>query len=104
MSWSAVVRLHIYGAATTDCDHWHDDAGMANHHLAVTLVFEQSMRAIDPTVAAHYWDYTREEYEGFSWDSSNMFRDDWFGSNSPTNGEHIVSKPFLFKNSLVMCL
>jgi hypothetical protein len=91
LAWSEVLKLHMYGAATPECDHWHDDAGMINHHVGLTWVFEQSIRMITPTVAAHYWDYTREFYEDVKWDESTIFQEDWFGSSSPSNDDHIVS-------------
>lgn len=28
-SGNYLVRKHLYGAASKDCDHWHDDAGVA---------------------------------------------------------------------------
>jgi hypothetical protein len=90
MSWSAILRLHLHGAGSKECDHWHDDAGMFNHHIAITWVFEQSLRMINPTVASHYWDYTREFYTNTEWYDSDLFNDDWFGVNSPTNEDHIL--------------
>jgi hypothetical protein len=36
-----ILRNHLYGAADLECDHWHDDAGMINHHVAITWQFEQ---------------------------------------------------------------
>jgi hypothetical protein len=84
--------MHLYGAADKACDHWHDDAGMVNHHVAITWQFEQSIRMIDPRTASHYWDYTREAGKGTEWYDSNIFDDDWFGSNSPDNDLHIVDK------------
>ena len=102
MSLEYLVRQHLYGAADKSCDHWHDDAGIMNHHIGITWEMEQSLRMIDASVAAHYWDYTREDAveknqgdddagtKRFWWESA-VFRDDWFGSNSPANGDHIVA-------------
>ena len=53
-----LVREHLYGAADKSCDHWHDDAGFLNHHVGITWQLEQSLRAVDNSTAAHYWDYT----------------------------------------------
>jgi hypothetical protein len=53
-----LVREHLYGAADKACDHWHDDAGIMNHHIGITWQLEQSMQTVDSSVAAHYWDYT----------------------------------------------
>jgi hypothetical protein len=87
-----IVRQHLYGAADKACDHWHDDAGMVNHHVAITWQFEQSLRTIDPRTASHYWDFTREQGKGINWYESNIFDDYWFGSNSPNNDLHIVDQ------------
>ena len=89
-SLSYLVREHLYGAADKACDHWHDDAGILTHHIGITWEMEQSLRTIDPTTAAHYWDYTREEKLGIAWHNSPVFGEDWFGSNSPANKDHIV--------------
>lgn len=86
-----LIRLHLYGAASAECDHWHDDAGIMNHHIGITWQMEISMRLIDPTVAAHYWDYTLDaaDYDT-NWQSSDIFLPDWFGPASPDNADHIV--------------
>jgi hypothetical protein len=44
------VTKHLIGSASKSCDSWHDDAGMANHHSALSLEFEQSLQAVDRTV------------------------------------------------------
>ena len=58
---------------------------------------EQSLRLIDSSTAAHYWDYTREDAQELNedgelrfWWQSAIFRDEWFGSSSPRNGDHIL--------------
>jgi hypothetical protein len=51
-----LVRQHLYGAADKACDHWHDDAGFLTHHIGITWEMEESLRLIDPSTAAHYWD------------------------------------------------
>ena len=73
-------------------DHWHDDAGFANHHIGITWQFENSLRAVDSTVAAHYWDYTLDERDlGDSWYESVIFDGEWFGGiDASNNHEHIV--------------
>jgi len=85
-----LVKIHIYGAADQSCDHWHDDAGILTHHVGITWAFENSLRSINPATAAHYWDYSREEYEGLEWYQSPVFNDQWFGTNAPSNKDHVV--------------
>ena len=46
------MREHLYGGADKVCDHWHDDAGILNHHIGVTWTMEQSLRMINPKTAA----------------------------------------------------
>jgi len=91
-SLTYLLRQHLYGAADKACDHWHDAAGILTHHVGITWEFENSMRLIDETTAAHYWDYTIESKEGVKWYDSIIFDDDWFGENSPNNADHAVSK------------
>lgn len=92
MSLTYLVRQHLYGAASITCDHWHDGAGIINHHVGVTWEMENSIRMIDNTTAAHYWDYTIEDSIGVKWYNSIIFQDDWFGDNSPNNPDHVVDQ------------
>lgn len=87
-----LIREHLYGAASKMCDHWHDDAGFANHHIGITWQFEQAIQAVDPTVAAHYWDYTIDaaQHDSTQFAGSIIFSEDWFGISSPSNPSHIV--------------
>ena len=88
-----LVREHLAGAADRDCDHWHDDAGIMNHHIGITWQLEQSLNAIDSGVAAHYWDYTidAKDYSKNDWWESPVFDAEWFGSPVTNNSDHIVS-------------
>ncbi|KAJ8610812.1 hypothetical protein CTAYLR_006440 [Chrysophaeum taylorii] len=91
LSITWLVREHLYGAASKECDHWHDDAGFATHHVAITWQFENSIASVDPTMAAHYWDYTIDAAEyGDAWATSPIFGDAWFGSANPNNADHVV--------------
>ena len=51
-------RAHLAGAGTSDCDHWHDGAGIAAHHVGITLAVEQTLQAINPAVSIAYWEYS----------------------------------------------
>lgn len=86
-----LVRMHLEGAADIACDHWHDDAGIMNHHVLITWLFEKSMQMIDPSTAAHYWDYTKDAATfGSEWYTTEIFYENWFGSNSPNNDKHVI--------------
>ena len=87
-----LIREHLYGAAQRTCDHWHDDAGFLNHHVGVTMQFEQSIQSVDPRVASHYWDYTADAALGDDWNASIIFSDDWFGSADPGGDDHVITK------------
>ena len=56
---SSSLRKHLYGAGRTDCDNWHDGAGILTHHMAFTLEVEQALQAIDPSISMAYWEYAR---------------------------------------------
>ena len=86
-----LVREHLYGAADIECDHWHDDAGILNHHIGITWQLEQSLYSIDNTTAAHYWDYTLDAIEDYDWWDSPIFGDDWFGSPITNNSHKVVT-------------
>ena len=57
------IRMHLYGAAQRECDHWHDDAGITTHHIGFTLLFEQALQVVDAAVAIPYWEYTIDDYK-----------------------------------------
>ncbi|CAM9656056.1 unnamed protein product [Scytosiphon promiscuus] len=87
------VQMHLDGAGVQDCDHWHDDAGIMTHHVGYTLLFEQALQVVDPSVSIPYWEYTVESSAGLTdYGESELFRDDWFGAASPENGLHTVDK------------
>ena len=81
-----LVAEHLQGAASRECDHWHDGAGIMTHHAGFTLELEQSLQSVDARVAVPYWDYTIDaERDGERWEQSVVFSDDWFGAASPAN-------------------
>jgi len=86
-----LVADHLDAAADKECDHWHDDAGFMVHHVAFTLVLEQSLQAVDSTMTVPYWDYTQDEYLHHSdWTGAQIFDDGWFGAASPNNDKHVI--------------
>lgn len=85
------VYKHLNGAGTTDCDHWHDGAGIVTHHMAFTLEVEQTLQAIDPSLAMPYWEYGMDPYLYTNWWESPLFDADWFGEANPANDDHIIS-------------
>ena len=93
-----LVKKHLYGAADRSCDHWHDDAGILNHHVAFTLELEQSLQAVDARVAVPYWDYTMDaavidaNKEAMWWEQSEIFTSEWFGPMTNLSARHYVER------------
>lgn len=81
---------HLTGAGRTDCDHWHDGAGLVPHHTAFTLEMEQTLQAIDPTVSIPYWEYGMDAYLYTSLDQSPIFDVDFLGKMNPMNDDHRI--------------
>ncbi len=102
MSMERFLYYHLQGAGTSDCDHWHDGAGIITHHAAITLAFEQALQTIDQTIALPYWEYTKDTlvYANGSYQDSSVFFDNWFGSASPTSEDHSLDPSSRFDNIL----
>lgn len=56
-------------------------------HISLTLMYEQSLQAVNPSIALPYWDFTIEGtlYSGPDFRDSKVFSDDWFGTPRPDN-------------------
>lgn len=93
------VRLHLTSAGRRTCDEFHDGLGFLNHHIALTLEYEQALQAIDGSIALPYWDYTVEAHNAYQHDGnvdywhseSPIFDDDWFGEYAPDNDDKTVT-------------
>lgn len=79
---------------TKDCDHWHQGAGFVTSHMTLTLMFEQSLQAVNPAVSVPYWDFTLEStfFGSSDFRTSGVFADDWFGEASTTNVREIKER------------
>jgi hypothetical protein len=82
---------HLLGAGMSDCDHWHDGAGILTHHAAVTLAFEQALQSVSSSVSLPYWEYTMDDYLYDNWWNSPVFNDDWFGEANPSTADHSLA-------------
>eukprot|EP00903_Cladosiphon_okamuranus_P007186 g6978.t1 len=80
-------RMHLYYGGARDCDHWHAGAGFVTSHIAITLMYEQALQSINPSIAMPYWDVTIEGtfYDWSDFRTSSVFSDDWFGAGAPEN-------------------
>lgn len=85
--------VHLTGAGTNDCDHWHDGAGIAVKHVGVTLQYEQALQSIDPSIALPYWDYGMDKYLYNEDSISNfpIFASDWFGELKSSTNDYSIS-------------
>ncbi|CAM9993354.1 unnamed protein product [Ectocarpus sp. 12 AP-2014] len=89
------TRIHLYGGGDKTCDHWHDGTGFMTVHMGFTLMFEQALQSVNPSIAVPYWDFTIEgtPYDDSpSFRSSSVFSDDWFGTTTPENGAHVPDR------------
>ena len=57
------TKEHALASGDIMCDQFHEGSGFLTHHLAISNSFEASLRAIDPSVSLHYWDFTKEGEE-----------------------------------------
>ena len=53
-------RIHLYYGGSKSCDHWHQGPGFVTSHVAFSLMYEQSLQSINPSVSLPYWDFTLE--------------------------------------------
>eukprot|EP01034_Spumella_vulgaris_P025775 gene25775-32266_t len=87
------VREHAIASGDMMCDQFHEGSGFLTHHLALSNSFEASIRAIDPSVTLHYWDFTIEGQTiadagmnpSYMLQVSPVFSDEWFGSTDEAN-------------------
>mmetsp|Transcript_30896 Transcript_30896/g.42467 ORF Transcript_30896/g.42467 Transcript_30896/m.42467 type:complete len:748 (-) Transcript_30896:235-2478(-) len=56
-----LLKLHHFNAAQLDADHIHEGNGFLLQHAKITNIFENSLKAIDPSVFLPYWDYTIDD-------------------------------------------
>lgn len=56
-------------------------------HMALTLMYEEALQAVNPAVAVPYWDFTLEStfFDSTDFRQSGVFADDWFGAASTGN-------------------
>ena len=91
MSMETFMYYHLSGAGSSDCDHWHDGAGILTHHAAITLAFEQSLQSIDQTIALPYWEYAMDDILYENWYDSPIFYASWLGEANPSTSDHRIT-------------
>jgi len=83
-------RIHLYYGGSKSCDHWHQGPGFVTSHITFSLMYEQSLQAINPSVTLPYWDFTLEStlYSPTTFRDSGVFSSDWFGDAVCNNSYH----------------
>jgi len=97
-----MTEAHNKYAGDRVCDHLHNGLGFFPLHMALTLLFEQSMQVIDPELCTPYWDFTIEAHEVFSTHDGNfdavwgmqIFDSEWFGDGGSTQYHTIADGRF----------
>jgi len=96
VNYEKMTGMHMDQMTLDGCTIYHNTDVFFGAHSAFTLMLEQALQAIDPTIAAPYWDYTIDDATyGNEWAAkSPLFRDDWFGSASPDNAAdpHVIER------------
>lgn len=59
---------------------FHENLVFQNAHPMFQLKVERAVLAIDPGAGLPYWDFTIDHDLGADWDTSIIYREDWFGT------------------------
>jgi hypothetical protein len=83
-------RIHLYYGGSKSCDHWHQGPGFVTSHVAFSLMYEQALQAVNPSISLPYWDFTLEStfLTPTSFRTSGVFSADWFGDAACNNTHH----------------
>ena len=88
-----LTRKHLARMTLDRCTPWHNGKVFFTAHAAFSLEMEQSLQAIDRTIALPFWDHTIDAlYFGHDWPSSEIWSEEWFGASSPnSSGSHVIT-------------
>eukprot|EP01034_Spumella_vulgaris_P023523 gene23523-29747_t len=90
------ATIHSDGEANTVCDEFGGDAGYLNNHQLLAAYLEQSLQLVNPRVALHYWEYSRDfsssafaahvsnQLDGGAW--TDVMTEEFFGTSDPVTG------------------
>lgn len=83
-------RIHLYYGGSKSCDHWHQGPGFVTSHVAFSLMYEQSLQSVNPSISLPYWDFTLEStfFTPNTFRQSGVFASDWFGDPICNNSLH----------------
>ena len=93
MDAAGLTRKHLARMTLDRCTPWHNGKVFFTAHAAFSLEMEQSLQAIDRTIALPFWDHTIDAlYFGHDWPSSEIWSEEWFGASSPnSSGSHVIT-------------
>mmetsp|Transcript_15434 Transcript_15434/g.28961 ORF Transcript_15434/g.28961 Transcript_15434/m.28961 type:complete len:440 (-) Transcript_15434:256-1575(-) len=81
LSMLELHKIHLIMAGQIDCDHMHPGYGFANHHIALSNLFEKALQAVNPKIALPYWNYIRDieewQQEWYLQDAAGLDTPDW---------------------------
>ena len=64
------IKKHLSAMTLEACTPWHDSEVFTTAHSAFNLEFEGSLRAINPSLSAHFWEITEDSTKyGENWAS-----------------------------------
>ena len=83
-------RIHLYYGGSKSCDHWHQGPGFVTSHVAFSLMYEQSLQSVNPSISLPYWDFTLEStfFTPNTFRQSGVFSAGWFGDPICNNSLH----------------
>eukprot|EP00811_Abedinium_folium_P035303 NODE_8107_length_1522_cov_11.559140.p1 GENE.NODE_8107_length_1522_cov_11.559140~~NODE_8107_length_1522_cov_11.559140.p1 ORF type:complete len:487 (+),score=82.04 NODE_8107_length_1522_cov_11.559140:99-1463(+) len=77
-SYDSLVAQHMNASLSATCDNAHYSPVFAVYHRLYTLAFEESLRAVDPSIMAlPYWDYRLDTHNPAG--RGSVFSDEMFG-------------------------
>lgn len=84
------ARWHSIGSQSEDVMPGHMGSAFLPWHRMLTLLFEQQLQAVDPSVTIPYWDWAAD-----SAPDAYLWRDDFLGGDGdPDDGYAVKSGPF----------
>ena len=98
-SSSYLLSFHHFNSAWQESDHIHEGNGFLMQHVKMTNMVDDSLKAIDPSIALPYWDFTIDQANGKSSITSDVMTSTTFGSmKAPTS----ISWGYTYENDKIV--
>lgn len=87
------VQKHLWRMTLDGCTPYHGGSVFLTAHAAFNLELEQSLQAVDPTVASAYWDYSLDDalYSQHWRTQSPLLTKNWFGAYAEPTADALTS-------------